>query len=115
MKITNKVIFIIIGFGLVNTLCAQGFLNLNFEAANISGFSPGASNVPTNAALPGWTAHYFQPGAGIEPVPVVWYDTASLGGAVISINDTNTGSGFVPLQGRFSAWQWTKYNYDAFG
>jgi len=99
---TKKVMFIIFGFSLANNLCAQGFFNLDFESANISGFSPGNNNVPTNAAIPGWTAYYFQPGQGVEPVSEAAYDALSIGGAAISVNDTNTSASFVPLQGQFS-------------
>jgi hypothetical protein len=86
----------------VGNCLAQGFINLNFEAANVSGYSPGDMNVPTNAAIPGWTAHYFQSGQGVQPAAEIWYDTLSIGGAVISVNDSNTSPSFAPLQGKFS-------------
>jgi len=34
---------------------AQGFVNLDFESANLSGY--GAGSVPTASAIPGWTAY----------------------------------------------------------
>ena len=34
---------------------AQGFVNLDFESANLSGYSFGS--VPASAAIPGWTAY----------------------------------------------------------
>ncbi len=101
MRITRKVVLSIFGCGLASALSAQGFFNLDFESANIAGYSPG-NNVPTNAAIPGWTAYYFQTGRGGGPASEVAYDALSLGGSVISVNDTNTYAGFVPLQGRFS-------------
>jgi len=84
---------------------SQGFINLDFESANVAGYSHTGYNVPTNAAFPGWTAFYSQPGFGTGYTAQVSYDTYSLGGggADISVNDTNTGYGFVPLQGNFSA------------
>jgi hypothetical protein len=33
---------------------SQGFVNLDFGGANVSGYSPG--NVPASDAMPGWTA-----------------------------------------------------------
>lgn len=78
---------------------AQGsFQNLNFEAANVSGYSPG-NVIPVGRALPGWSVD-FSPGFG-----QVWYDGISLGGAMISVCDSNTpGLGrSATLQGRYSA------------
>jgi hypothetical protein len=82
---------------------AQGsFGNLNFESAQIpSSTPPGYVSVATG--LPGWTVYLFQPAFGVEPQSQVFYDGTSLGGAFVAINDANTGFGFAPLQGRFSA------------
>ncbi len=78
----------------VSAALAQGtFQNLNFESANVTGYPVGSSTVPISSALPGWTGP-----------SLIWYDTLSLGGALVSINDTNTGFGFVPIQGRYSAY-----------
>jgi PEP-CTERM motif len=46
---------------------SQGFINLDFESANLSGFSPGS--VPATDAIPGWTAYL-----GGAPVTNVFYD-----------------------------------------
>jgi hypothetical protein len=79
---------------------AQGFVNLNFESANVSGFSPNSSDVPISSALPGWSGFY-----GSTPVNQVWYDGISLGGTVISVVDTNVSpSSFDPIQGVYSAY-----------
>ena len=46
---------------LAGTLQVQGqgtFVNLDFESANVSGYPPNSSNVPTNSAIPGWSASY---------------------------------------------------------
>lgn len=83
---------------------AQGFVNLNFESANPSGHPPNSSDVPVTSAFPGWTVSYATPGVGTNTATTVWYDGLSLGGAFVSVNDTNTGAGFVPLQGRYSAY-----------
>jgi hypothetical protein len=86
---------------------AQGtFQNLNFEAASIpSGTQP--SLLPISSALPSWGA-YWASNPGATPVmsnalTQVSYDYFSLGGAVVSVLDTNVGLGFVPLQGSYSA------------
>jgi hypothetical protein len=51
---------LITGFSiaLLTALSAQTqgtFQNLNFESADVSGFSPG--NIPTVGGIPGWTAY----------------------------------------------------------
>ena len=99
--ITKSVIFCLICSPFI--CFSQGFVNLDFENANVSGYSPNSSSVPTDAAFPGWTTVYYQPGFGDQPVSQVAYDAISIGGAIISVNDTNTGFGFVPLEGQFSA------------
>lgn len=72
---------------------SQGFVNLNFEAANVVGLSPG-STLSAASAFPGWTLSITPP----------FYDGVSLGGAMISVNDANTGfGGFSPIEGNFSA------------
>jgi len=80
---------------------AQGaFQNLGFEAANVSGYSPGSSNVPMTNALPGWSGYYST--ASVTNQATAWYDGISLGGAIISVIDSNAPA-FRPLQGSFSA------------
>jgi hypothetical protein len=87
--------------GLVQNGFAQGFVNLNFDSANLSGYSR-LDFVPITNALPGWTAYPAYPDGTIV------YDGISTGGAGISIVDTNValGSGpapgFYPFQGRYS-------------
>ena len=80
---------------------SQGFVNLNFESANVSGYPQDSSDVPTTSALPGWTAYYSN-SSGTNVATQVWYDGISLGGAIISIIDTNAPS-FTPIQGQYSA------------
>src|SRR5580765_4168506 len=85
------------------TASAQGsFGNLDFELANITGHSSG-SMVPITNALPGWTAYYGRASLGTTNTATdVGYDFISLGGAIISVNDTNIGNGAVPIHGRYS-------------
>ena len=79
--------------------CAQGsFLNLNFEAANVSGYSPGDA-IPSDLAFPGWTTSQY-----------VRYDAFPLGSPAVSIFDNIPGTGGSSLQGQYSA-----YLFDANG
>jgi hypothetical protein len=81
---------------------SQGFVNLNFEAANPSGYSPGDGNLQTSVALPGWTA-YYSTSTTTNQANAIWYDTVSIGGAFIALSDTNASSlAPVPLQGSYS-------------
>jgi PEP-CTERM motif len=78
---------------------AQGtFQNLGFESALVSGHAP-HDGLPITSALPGWAAGV----DGADKTATVYYDAVSLGGPFIAINDANTGFGFTPIQGRFSA------------
>ncbi len=57
-------VFAILAFS--QPIHAQGtFQNLNFESANLSGYSPG-NHVPVSDALPGWSA-YFTIGGVAQP------------------------------------------------
>ena len=85
------------GFALflsVEGVAGQGtFQNLDFESAIIpSGTQPG-SIVPISSALPGWSVSYSNQGG---TATTIWYDSASLGGAFVSINDR------APLPGKYS-------------
>jgi hypothetical protein len=78
---------------------AQGtFQNLDFESANVSG---APQSVPVGTALPGWTAFAYTTNIGTVVLPTVWYNGISLGGAGISLVDSNN-IGFSPLQGKYS-------------
>jgi hypothetical protein len=77
----------------------QGFVNLNFEAANVNGTRPGAM-VPIAAGLPGWSGSYSN-ATWTSSATQVAYDGISLGGSIISIIDSN--SGVNPIQGQYGA------------
>src|SRR5262249_15424543 len=55
---------------------------------------------PVAVGLPGWGVNVGSVSNGTVIIP---YNGISLGGAFISVLDTNAGLGFVPLQGRYSA------------
>jgi len=71
---------------------SQGFVNLNFENANLTGYQQ-ASLVPAANAFPGWTA----------TAPYISYDAPSLSGNSISIFDTNPPYGGPVIQGAYYA------------
>jgi hypothetical protein len=82
---------------------AQGFLNLDFESANIPGsIPPGGWLIPFNDALPFWTG-YFASSSGGYPSSEAAYDGISLGSQEFSIVDSSVGVPFYPLQGKYSA------------
>jgi hypothetical protein len=89
-KYGEIVICLYIGMAALRAQGQGSFQNLNFEAANVSGYPPN-STVPGTNAMPGWNGSFFG------------YDAISFGGSLISLIDTNAGFGFNPLQGRYSA------------
>ena len=93
MKIVTKTIALI-GFlvllGRVGN--SQGFVNLNFENANLTGYPP-ESEVPAANAFPGWTVS----------ADYVLYDNFSLSGEAISIIDTNSSYMGYTIQGKYYA------------
>jgi hypothetical protein len=96
MKIINKIILVVFIQFLSHSAHAQGFINLNFESANVSGFSTGS--VPAANAFPGWTAYI----AGVQQSSVI-YDTIPLDNAAVTLQGTNSDS-LMPIQGDFTAW-----------
>jgi hypothetical protein len=102
MKTIKNAILVIMFLIVVQGGISQGFFNMNFESGNPSGFSPGSPNVPTTSALPDWTA-YYSTSTATNQTSQAWYDSVSLGGAFISLEDTNANSfGPAPLQGIYS-------------
>jgi hypothetical protein len=76
---------------------SQSFTNLDFEHP-ILPLSPVNFEVPAANAIPGWTAYL-----GGNPLSSIGYDTVSLGGAAVFLQDTtNNVGGLAPLQGLYS-------------
>jgi hypothetical protein len=99
MKTIKNTILVILLLVLKHHVDAQGFVNLNFESANVSGYPINSSDVPINSALPGWSGFY-----GGNPTSQVWYDGISTGGNMISLVDNNAAiSPFHAIQGNYSA------------
>jgi hypothetical protein len=71
---------------------SQGFINLDFESATII-TSGSPSLVLAAQALPGWTA-------GFPSDAVILYNTVSIGGAALSIHDSNDPFN-PPIAGRY--------------
>jgi hypothetical protein len=83
---------------IASTASAQGtFGNLDFESANLAGYSPGSAFVPVSAALPSWTALF-----GTSQLSQVGYDAITLGSGAISVIDSSTPVG-SPIAGTYSA------------
>ena len=74
---------------------SQGFINLNFEAANVSAYGAGPASVPATDAIPGWTTYV----NGFQTSQVFFNDIA-LSSADVSLHGTNSFE--KPLQGNYS-------------
>jgi hypothetical protein len=101
MKTTfAKTILVAAILATVQRCYTQGFVNLNFENANTSGYTPGISFIPSSIAIPGWSVYL---GGSTNPASGVVYDGLSLGGAIVSLQDSNAvSSGYGPIQGNYS-------------
>ena len=75
---------------------AQGFINLDFESARFTPHPNGGSFVYASNAIAGWTPYL----GGIAK-DYVAYNDASLGGALITIDDTNNFQGYTPVEGKY--------------
>ena len=84
---------------------AQGqgtFQNLNFESANVVGYSPPAL-VPISSALPGWVGYI-----GNNQVSEVDYNMFNLGAADISLHSSSSRP--LPIAGRYSVLMGGQFN-----
>jgi hypothetical protein len=107
MKIFCIICFVAIFAVPLRNASGQGFGNLDFESANVSGHSPG-DEVAASAALPSWTAYF---SSSSDPTAssfsTVGYDGLSIGPAFISLEDLNAPNGtggfsLFPMQGNYS-------------
>jgi hypothetical protein len=95
---TIPTLLLIILISFFRDVYAQGFVNLNFESATITPvFPPLTSTIVANNAIPGWTAYF----GGVAQTSIS-YNGFSLGGATVSLGDTNNPSGLLPLRGKYS-------------
>lgn len=79
---------------MIQLVSAQGFINLNFESANVAAYSPGPATVLVASAVPGWTVYV----KGVAQSNII-YNDISLGAPEVSIHDTNDV--FAPVQGAY--------------
>ncbi|HVU07401.1 MAG TPA: PEP-CTERM sorting domain-containing protein [Verrucomicrobiae bacterium] len=78
-------IILLIGLTVTSVVTGQSFVNLDFEQANVSGYSPGDS-IPASDAIPGWTAYF-----GGVALTDIDYDVPYHG--VVNINDQSAFQG----------------------
>jgi hypothetical protein len=93
MKTIKNGTLIILILIIKQNIGAQGFVNLDFESANVSGYSAGS--VPASDAIPGWTAYI----SGVAQSSIL-YNDATLGDAAVSLQGTS--GNFPPLAGLYS-------------
>ena len=93
MKPIRKILIILL-LVLARNNQAQSFLNLNFEAANVSAY--GAGSIPAINGIPGWT-----PYVNGSQVSQILYNTINLDEPAVTIQGTNSSS-LTPIQGNFS-------------
>ena len=74
-------LFVAVGNGF-----SQGFLNLGFNSAQLSGYTSG-EYVPATSAIPGWLGYI-----GTNPQTTVLYNDLTIGEAAIAILGTNSPS-----------------------
>jgi hypothetical protein len=87
---------------------AQGFVNLDFEDATVI-LAGSPDMIEASSAIPGWAAYY---GSSSNPtlsgtLANIFYDSQTIGGAGVFLDDANTPSGtdglsLIPIQGSFS-------------
>jgi PEP-CTERM motif len=89
---TTKIItFILLLLGMRSGF-SQGFLNLNFNSANIPAGTTSGSTVPISEAIPDWTAYL-----GADQQTSVLYDDLAIGSAAIALLDSNSPApGLIP-------------------
>ena len=102
MKIGRIIWFGVALLALLPSASGQGFINLDFESANVSGYPPNSRDVPVSSALPGWSAYYYNNSGETNAVTQVGYDFLSLGSAGITVVDASAQA-LLPIQGNYSA------------
>ncbi len=75
---------------------SQGFVNMDFENASVM-LAGDSDHVYANSAIPGWTA--YNSGATQS---VIYYNTKSLGGSLVALEDINDIFGPLPIEGDYS-------------
>lgn len=73
----------------------QGFVNLDFELANLSAYGDGPATVPTIDGIPNWTAYAYG-----NPLPNINFN-GLYGVAEVTIINTNNPVGLRQMQGAY--------------
>lgn len=90
----NNAIKLVILLAGIGGAFAQGFVNLDFESANLSGY--GAGSVPATNAIPGWTAYL----GGTNLANINYNESHYGGNQVCLVGSTNfQGNYYILLQG----------------
>jgi len=95
MKIRSKILILLLA--ICQNGWTQGFVNLDFEHP-ILPLIPFGGTLPATSAIPGWTAYL-----DATAQSAIFYDGVSLGGAAVTLEDTNaTSLAPLPIQGHYS-------------
>lgn len=94
MKIISIISPLAALFALVERAHPQGFLNLDFQEANLSTYGTGGGFVPATNAIPGWIAYV----GGIQQTTVL-YNNLTTGEAAVALLGTNNIIGINPIPG----------------
>jgi hypothetical protein len=94
MKILHLLFCISVSFAISRNTFGQGFVNLDFNAANLSPYGAGGSFVPAADAIPGWTGYL-----GSSQQTTILYNNLTTGEAAIAILGTNNTLGVSPIPG----------------
>ena len=79
---------------LCRSALAQGFVNLDFESADLSAYGAGPAQVPIADAIPGWTGYL-----GNNLQTSVLYNSLDIGSANLAILGTNNSLGIGTIPG----------------
>jgi hypothetical protein len=100
----TKILAVITLSILLQCAYGQGFVNLNFESPFLP-LSPTFNTVSAANAIPGWSAYTVAAGTPITSNSVgsstIFYNTVSLGGAMVALEDNNNISP-KPIEGNYS-------------
>jgi hypothetical protein len=97
-----SIIFTAALLSLAESCFAQGFVNLDFESANIPNSTEPSSLILFSQGLPGWTGCFISSTATNQTLQT-FYDGISMAGVDFAIVDTNVLYGFNPIRGNYSA------------
>jgi len=112
MKHSRITLLVALSFALLSNVSGQGFVNLDFESANIVNDPQGSYpwSVYTSDAIPGWTAYI----AG-TPVSDIWHNEVPLGAPEVTLQGTNNILGLPLIQKNYFVMLWGAFSNPAGG